>query len=83
MNASVLEKLNGDLLQLSRTRYDSYASALDDFIALAYWKGLISGVILSVVVPPSYRKFLSVTELATPLGRFLVVFIWGLDIQCA
>ena len=31
---------------------------------------------------PSHRKFLSITELATPLGRFLV-FLWGLGAQCA
>ena len=28
---------------------------------LEYWERLISGVILSIVVPPRHRKFLSVT----------------------
>ena len=46
-------------------------------IALVYWGILLSGVILSVVVPPIHRKFLSITEFATPLGRFLVVFFFG------
>ena len=55
-----LENLNGDLLQPSRTRYDSYPLVLDVFISLAYWKGLISSVILSFVVPTSHWKFLSV-----------------------
>ena len=56
---------------------------LDFLTALVYWEILISGVILSIVVPPSHRKFLFITELATPLGRFLVVFLWGFGIQCA
>ena len=64
MHTSVLEKLNGDLHQSSGTRYDSYPLVLDDFIALPYWKGLISRVILSVLVPPSHRKFLSITSLS-------------------
>ena len=52
MNASVLEKLNGDLHQPSGIRYNSYPLVLDVFITLAYWKGLISGVIQFVVVHP-------------------------------
>ena len=48
------------------------------FNALTYWEILISGVILFVVVPPSHRKFLSIIELATPMGRFLVVFSLGI-----
>ena len=52
MNASVLEKLNGDLHQLSRIMYDSCPLVLDGFISLVYWKGLIFGVIQSVVVHP-------------------------------
>ena len=53
MIASMLEKLNKDLHQPSRIRYDSYPLVLDVFIALAYWKGLFSGVIQSVVVHPN------------------------------
>ena len=52
MIVSVLEKLNKDLHQPSKIRYDSYPLVLDVFIALAYWKVLISGVIQSVVVNP-------------------------------
>ena len=37
---------------------------------LAYREILISGVILSVVVPPIHRKFLSVTELPIDLERW-------------
>ena len=62
MNASMLEKLNEDLHQPFETRCDSYPLVFDVFISLAYWKILISGVILSIVVPPSHRKFLSVTK---------------------
>ena len=81
MNASMLENINEDLHQPYRIRYASYPSVLDAFISLAYWNELISGVIQSVLVYPSHSKFLSVTELVTPLGRFLV-FLWGLSEQC-
>ena len=60
-----------------------YPLVLDFLTVLAYWERLIYGVILSVVVPPSHRNFISITELVTPLGRFLVIFIWELGIQCA
>ena len=46
-------------------------------------KGLIFAVSLSIVVHPEPLDVFFVTELATPLGRFLVVFLWGLGIQCA
>ena len=59
-----------------------YPLVLDFLTTLAYWEIMISGVILSVVVLPSHRKFLSVIELETPLGMFLV-FIWVLGAQCA
>ena len=52
MNARILEKLNGDLHQSSGIRYASYPLVLDVFISLAYWNGLVSGVILSIVVHP-------------------------------
>ena len=48
----MLEKLNGDLHQLSIIRYASYPLVLDVFISLVYWNGLISGVIQYVVVHP-------------------------------
>ena len=59
-----------------------YPLVLDLHTTLVYWKRLISSVILCIVVPPSHRNFISVTELATPLGMFLV-FLWGLGAQCA
>ena len=52
MNASVLEKLNEHLHQPSGIKYASYPLVLDGFISLAYWNGLISGVIHSIVVNP-------------------------------
>ena len=48
----MLEKLNGDLLQPSRIKYVLYPLLLEAFVSLAYWNGLISGVIQSVVVYP-------------------------------
>ena len=52
MNASVLDNINGDLHQPSGIIYDSYPLVLDVFLALAYWEGLISGVIYSILVHP-------------------------------
>ena len=39
-----------------------YPLVLDFLTVISYWEILISSVILSVVVPPSHRMFLSVTE---------------------
>ena len=44
-------KLNGDLLQPSGIRYEVWSFSVRYLISIAYWKGLISGVKLSVVVP--------------------------------
>ena len=44
-------KLNGDLHQPSGIRYKSRSFSVIYFVSLAYRKGLISGVKLSVVVP--------------------------------
>ena len=44
-------KLNGDLLQPSEIRYEVWSFSVRYLISLAYWKGLISGFKLSVVVP--------------------------------
>ena len=52
MNTSMFEKLNEDLNQPFEIRYASYPLMLDAFISLAYWNGLIYGVIQSVVVHP-------------------------------
>ena len=44
-------KLNGDLHQPSRIRYESRSFSVSCLVSLAYRKGLIFGVKLSVVVP--------------------------------
>ena len=44
-------KLNEDLHQPSRIRYESRSFSVRYLVSLAYRKGLISGVNLSVVVP--------------------------------
>ena len=44
-------KFNGDLHQPSGIRYESRSFSVSCLISLAYRKGLISGVKLSVVVP--------------------------------
>ena len=77
-----MENLNRVLLQPSGTRYDSISFNVICLVSLAYWEILFSGVKLSIVVPPNHRKFLSVTELVTLLGTFLVVFSLGLGTQC-
>ena len=43
-------KLNGDLIQLSGIRYEVWSFSVICLISIAYWKGLISRVKLSVVV---------------------------------
>ena len=48
---SEVGKLNGDLHQPSRIRYKSRSFSVSCLVPLAYRKGLISGVKLSVVVP--------------------------------
>ena len=44
-------KLNRDLLQPSRIRYEVWSFSVRHLISIAYWKGLISKVKLFVVVP--------------------------------
>ena len=44
-------KHNGDLHQLFKIRYESRYFSVGYLVSLAYWKGLIFGVKLSVVVP--------------------------------
>ena len=46
-----VEKLNGDLHQPSRIRYVPRSFSVRCLVSLAYRKGLIFGVNLSVVVP--------------------------------
>ena len=72
-----LEKLNEDLLQPSGTRYDLVSLSVRCLVSLAYWERFIFGVKLSVVVPPSHRKFLSIRKLVTPLGSVPSCFCLG------
>ena len=45
------KKLNGDLHQTSRIGYVSRFFSVRCLVSLTYWKGLISAVTLSIVVP--------------------------------
>ena len=53
-----VEKLNGDLHQPSRIRYVSRSFSVRCLVSLAYGKGLISVVTLSIVVPQAIGSFL-------------------------
>ena len=48
---NVVKNLNGDLHQPSGIRYKSRSFSVRYLVSLAYRKGLISGVKLSIVVP--------------------------------
>ena len=53
-----MEKINGDLHQPSEIRYVSRSFSVRCLVFLAYRKGLIFVVTLSVVVPQAIRSFL-------------------------
>ena len=53
-----MEKLNGDLHQTSGIRYVSRSFSVRYLVSLAYGKGLISAVTLSVVVAQAIGIFL-------------------------
>ena len=72
-----IRKLNGDLLQLSGIRYEVWSFSFRHLISIAYWKGLISGVKLSVVVPQAIGISLR-NRIGDSAGEFLVVVLWGL-----
>ena len=72
-------KLNKDLLQPSRIRYEVWSFSVRYLISLAYWKGMISGVKLSVVVPQAIGVSLH-NRIGDSAGEFLVVFLWGFSI---
>ena len=50
---------------------------LDVVFLLHIGKELISAITLSIVVHAKSYEVFSITELATPLGSFLAVFLWG------
>ena len=53
-----VEKLNWDLNQTSGIRYVSRSFSVRYLVSLAYGKGLIYAITLSVVVPQAIRSFL-------------------------
>ena len=73
-------KLNGDILQPSGIRYEVWSFSVRYFISLAYWKGLISGVKLFVVVPQAIAISLH-NRIGDSTGEFLVVVLWGFSIS--
>ena len=73
-------KLNGDLLQLSEIRYEVWSFSVRHLISIAYWKRLISGVKLSVVVPQAIGIYLR-NRIGNFAREFLVVVLWGLFYQ--
>ena len=80
--------LNGDLLQLSGIRYEAWSFSVKHLISIAYWKGLIFGVKLSVVVPlDSYvRHTCFIQELIYPTLYFLClaldfIGVWSVHVS--
>ena len=71
-----LEKLYGDLHQPSRIRYVSISFSVRCLVSLEYWKGLISVVTLSIVVPQAIGSFLH-NRIGDHTGEFLVISFGG------
>ena len=71
-----MEKLNGDLHQPFGIRYVSISFSVRYFVSLAYGKGLISAVTLSVVVPQAIGSFLR-NKISDHIREFLVIFFRG------
>ena len=69
-------KLNEDLLQPSGIRYEVGSFSVRYLISIAYWKGLISGVKLPVVVPQAIGISLR-NRIGDSTREFLVVVLWG------
>ena len=70
-------KLNGDLLQPSETRYEVWSFSVRNLLSIAYWKRLISGVKLSVVVPQAIGISLRNS------GAKLLIYTFGReDVRC-
>ena len=69
-------KLNEDLLQPSGIRYEVWSFSVRYLISIAHWKGLISGVKLSIVVPQAIWISLH-NKIGDSIGDFLVVALWG------
>ena len=84
MQLQQVGKFNGDIHQLSRIRYESRSFSVRCLVSLAYRKGLISGVNLSVVVPKAIGISLR-NRIGDSTREFLVIFPLGvfIIIQCS
>ena len=71
-----VEKLNGYLHEPSEIRYVSRSFSVRCLVSLAYRKGLISTVTLSVVVPQSIGSFLH-NRIGDHTREFLVISFGG------
>ena len=71
-----VEKLNGDLHQPSRIRYVLRSFSVRCLVSLAYRKGLISVVTLSILVPQAIGSFLY-NRIGDHTGKFLVISFGG------
>ena len=74
-----LESSMGSLLQPSGISYEFWSFSVRYLISLAYWKGLISRVKLSVVVPQAIGISLC-NRIGDSTGEFLVLVLWGFSI---
>ena len=72
-------KLNRDLLQPSGIRYEVWSFSVRNLISIAYWKGLISRVKLSIVVPQAIGISLC-NRIGDSTEELLVVVLWGFSI---
>ena len=76
INSAGVGKLNRDLHQPSEIRYESRSFSVRYLVSLAYSKGLISGVKLSVVVPQAIGISLR-NRIGDSAREFLVIVLWG------
>ena len=72
-----MENLNGDLHQSSRIRYVLTSFSVRYLVSLAYRKGLISAITLSIVVCQDIGIFLH-NRIGDSTGEFVVIFFGGL-----
>ena len=78
-----LEKLKGDIHQPSGIRYVSRSFSVRCFVSLAYEKGLISAVTLSILVPRAIGSFVC-SKFGDSTGEFLIISFGGfIGIQCS
>ena len=78
-----VENLNEDLHQPSGIRYVSRSFSVRCLVSIAYRKGLISAITLSIVVPQAIGSFLR-NKIGDHTGEFLVISFGGfISIQCS